>query len=627
MSSNDFTNKEITLNYLRALAVLSVLVYHYFPILMSRGYLGVDIFFVLSGYLIRKQIAELALTFGEISLEFKFYLLYRLRRILPSFLFILIVIYILGWYLFPSDEFLKLSRSLLDSGFFVSNISLANEVDYFNNSSSYKPALHLWSLSVEVQFYLLAFALYRFFNIQFCFLLAITSLSSYYLIDNETIAFYYLPFRIWEFMFGAIIFYIAERYKSFVIVNATFFKIFALICAFLLIAVLAGSLFNIKNSNLIVCILSVLLIFSLSNEFFTFNYINILVNFFSNNSYAIYLWHWPLYVYGLIYFGESFNSSYKMVGVLASIFLGYLTTISLEISSRSYFINLKRLTILSVISFTISGLFIFTIYAEGFSSRDIEVKGRPILSIKRAMASPGIEFVNGEIINPRIFKGESDRAVVFMGSSLMSQYYGRVIDLYGRKEMPKLSAVYVSRNHCTPISTYQFITPENYDCMDFYKSAAKFALSSSTKTVVLAASWPSLYNSDLSFNELGLGLINDIKNFKSHGKSVVIISNPPHFGGFDPFSIFAYYRLNNFSNTELRVARERIEVPELKAQLIKIAQITGASIIDPFDYLCDEYYCQYTRNGIPLYVDEAHISYDFGAQSALFIDKLINDKR
>jgi peptidoglycan/LPS O-acetylase OafA/YrhL len=615
---------EIILNYIRSLAILSVLIYHYFPVILPRGYLGVDVFFVLSGYLIIKQIYALIKKYNDFKIVLRHYFIRRFRRILPSLLLVSIAIYLFGWFLFPSDDLVKVANYLLESNLFVTNFNLANEVDYFNNSSSFKPALHLWSLSVEVQFYLLAVIIFYYFGYHLYLFIALLSISLFLFINNEMIAFYYLPARLWEFLFGSITYCFINNHKRSIVPSKKYsYELLTLFFLVIIIAALRGVLFDNRYANLFVCIFVSLIIIFQSNKILIYPAIDNVANFFSNSSYAIYLWHWPLYVYGLLYFGDIFDTRLLIVFMFVSVALGYLTTISLEQFSRKYYNSIGRIFNLTALLFLVCLIFYSTIYFNGFESRDIEIKSKPILSVKRAMASTGIEFINGEIINPRIFTGKTSDSVVFMGSSLMSQYYGRVKYLYNQSELPQLTTVYLSINHCTPVSAFNFLKPENFNCSDYYKSAAKIALLPSTKIIVLAANWPNLYNTDLSFNELGVALIRDINLFRSNGKKVVLISNPPHFKGFDPFAVFALYRFDNFSLTELRVDRQRIEVPFLKNQLIEIANLTGASLIDPFDYLCEKEFCSYTKNGIPLYVDEAHISYDFGAEKALFIDEII----
>jgi peptidoglycan/LPS O-acetylase OafA/YrhL len=137
---------------LRAIAVLSVLLYHACPKILPGGYSGVDIFFVISGYLIGKHLLEdiQAARFSILG----FYAS-RARRIFPALALILISVWCAGWFFFTTAEFAELGRQILASALFSNNILLSLESGYFDTSALEKPLLHLWSLGIEEQFYLL----------------------------------------------------------------------------------------------------------------------------------------------------------------------------------------------------------------------------------------------------------------------------------------------------------------------------------------------------------------------------------------------------------------------------------------------------------------------------------------
>jgi peptidoglycan/LPS O-acetylase OafA/YrhL len=137
---------------LRAIAVLSVLIYHFFPKLLPGGFTGVDIFFVISGYLITRIIWA-GLTDQTFSL-IEFYRR-RIRRIFPALLLVMFFVLIAGWFLLFSVEYTQLGRHTIASSLFLQNLMLYSESGYFDRSAEAKPLLHLWSLSVEEQFYVI----------------------------------------------------------------------------------------------------------------------------------------------------------------------------------------------------------------------------------------------------------------------------------------------------------------------------------------------------------------------------------------------------------------------------------------------------------------------------------------
>lgn len=136
---------------LRALAIIPVVIFHSFPHLLPGGFVGVDIFFVISGYLISSII------FKEVSnnsFSFKNFYSRRIRRIFPSLLFVLICTLVAAWYIFLPDDFAITAKHIIFGIFFSQNINLYFESGYFDTATELKPLMHLWSLGVEEQFYI-----------------------------------------------------------------------------------------------------------------------------------------------------------------------------------------------------------------------------------------------------------------------------------------------------------------------------------------------------------------------------------------------------------------------------------------------------------------------------------------
>lgn len=137
---------------LRALAVAAVVVFHAFPSALPGGFTGVDVFFVISGYLITRILRDESVRAGRISL-IDFYAR-RARRILPALLLVVSVVAAMGWFALLAHEYKLLGRHIYSAMLFIYNLRLMSEVGYFDISADMKPLLHLWSLAVEEQFYL-----------------------------------------------------------------------------------------------------------------------------------------------------------------------------------------------------------------------------------------------------------------------------------------------------------------------------------------------------------------------------------------------------------------------------------------------------------------------------------------
>lgn len=193
---------------LRALAVLAVLVFHAFTGHLPGGFLGVDVFFAISGYVITRQLAT-ENAHGQFSL-LAFYCR-RARRIFPSLAVVLVAVVLAGQQLLFRHEFAGLVRSLVAAVAFVSNLYLWQVADYFGPDASTQPLLHLWSLGIEEQFYLfwpllLSFAWARGRVLLPALLLAAAScVAAGVTASHDANAVFYLPqYRVWELFAGAV---------------------------------------------------------------------------------------------------------------------------------------------------------------------------------------------------------------------------------------------------------------------------------------------------------------------------------------------------------------------------------------------------------------------------------------
>ena len=201
---------------LRGIAILLVVGFHAFPTAFPGGFIGVDVFFVVSGFLIT-QIITKALS----SDSFSFVTFYRRRinRIFPALLLILLSLLVAGWLFMIPDDFAKLGKHTFGGAIFLSNLVSLSEFGYFDVASELKPLLHLWSLGIEEQFYLIwPIALWlgyraglRLGLIMCGLLLASFALNIYRSSYDLSLAFFALQTRAWELLFGALIGYLAQN--------------------------------------------------------------------------------------------------------------------------------------------------------------------------------------------------------------------------------------------------------------------------------------------------------------------------------------------------------------------------------------------------------------------------------
>lgn len=203
---------------LRAIAVLSVVAFHAFPNYLKGGFIGVDIFFVISGFLISTIIFE---NLDKGTFSFSEFYARRIKRIFPSLLLVLVTSYTFGWFVLLSDEYTQLGKHIAAGAGFVSNFALWSESGYFDNSTDTKPLLHLWSLGIEEQFYiiwppLLYVAWKRKFNLLTLVILVafISFLLNLKGVKHDSTATFYAPqTRFWELLCGNILawFYLYKK--------------------------------------------------------------------------------------------------------------------------------------------------------------------------------------------------------------------------------------------------------------------------------------------------------------------------------------------------------------------------------------------------------------------------------
>jgi len=329
-------NYRADIDGLRAVSVFLVILFHVDLSLFSGGFIGVDIFFVISGYLITSSINKQILSN---SFSFKEFYLRRIRRIIPVLVFVLLIITIPAYlFLFPND-FESYSRTLLHSMLSTNNFYLwsANN-DYFAQNTEVMPLLHTWSLSVEEQFYfiwpILLLLLHRFINLNIRvyivgFLLICTILLSVYLTgEDKSMAYFLLPARFFELLMGAILAIVWDRVpklKKSINHIASILGILLIIIPSIMLT--KASLFPGLNAFW-PCLGAVLLILSGKEKGEKGVINNILefrgIIFLGLLSYSMYLWHWPIIVF-IKYLGYELTSPLVLMVVGVTILLSYFS--------------------------------------------------------------------------------------------------------------------------------------------------------------------------------------------------------------------------------------------------------------------------------------------------------------
>jgi peptidoglycan/LPS O-acetylase OafA/YrhL len=314
------------INGLRAWAVAGVVLYHLGIPGFKGGFVGVDVFFVISGFLMTGLIVG-GLERGGFSLR-SFYMA-RARRIVPALLALCAALLAVGWLFLPPQEYAQLGRHAVSAATFLSNHLFAREAGYFDAASHEKWLLHTWSLSVEWQFYialpLALVAIWRLAPGRRSIALALGAVLVLSLAASITLtprnapaAFFLLPTRAWEMLAGGLVFLLMPRLRltggqSAVLEGAGFALIIGSV-----VVMSAGQGWPGWRAAIPVAGAALVLIANRQHSILTRG---AAVQWLGNASYSVYLWHWPVVV-GLAYAGL-LDSGWAAAGVVASLVLGH----------------------------------------------------------------------------------------------------------------------------------------------------------------------------------------------------------------------------------------------------------------------------------------------------------------
>lgn len=342
---------------LRALAALAIVGYHINDFRIPGGFIGVDIFFVISGFLITRQISA---SMDEGRFKLGIFYARRMRRLFPALIAVLLFSYALASITLLPSELVAFSWSLLSSATYVSNIYFYQNSGYFDNDADFSPLLHTWSLSVEEQFYL-AFPLvfiavsriapgYRFHCLV---LLGLISLASSELImgDDPSAAFYLSPYRAWEFAFGGIVALWRGRW-----LGSRFLAEFLAIISLALIGLgflLMSDTFHFPGIGAVpVTAATALVIFLctrmklLAGSILSFPALVAV----GRSSYSLYLWHWPIIVFYRIQFNADPNLFEQVLLLVCCLVVAGLSYrfieqpfLKMQIPQRSYWVVVRAM--------------------------------------------------------------------------------------------------------------------------------------------------------------------------------------------------------------------------------------------------------------------------------------------
>jgi len=612
---------------LRAVAILSVVSFHLFPSRVNGGFVGVDVFFVISGYLI-STIVFSSLERDSFSI-IEFYDR-RIRRIFPALVTMMAAALLMGWFGLCTDEYTQLGKHITGGAGFVSNLMLWREAGYFDNASETKPMLHLWSLAIEEQFYIFwPLLLALFWRRKWSFLrltvgiAALSFLVNLYVTGtNPTEAFFSPITRFWELMVGGILAYISLHRRNLIAGHRDLWSSAGFI-------MLAAALLLIREDNPFPgwwALLPTIATFSIIaagpeswlNRTLLANKPMVWIGILS---YPIYLWHWPLISY--LHISGAINAKTKAVVVLTTITLAWLTASFVEKPFRSGRTGTKKAgVLLTAMAVLLVGGWMVQ-YGNGMPRRAFAIETMRFVEAKADWHYPTPRFSGGRIdTSSTHFEGSSPLSAIFMGDSFMAEYFPRVKRIYSvADKRPAFSADFIARPGCRLVPFGERINSNGYQCDEYYTAAINLAKSPAYKAVVIAENWGSVLSEGVTA-ECRRKLHDDLAAIKSLGKSIYILRNPPRSDLFDPV-----YLAHAWPPLPTYVARPGLEMQERLTNIGLDVYLSDVAtrFIDPFEYLCNRDACPiFQDDGLhPTHTNENHLAAAEAVRRAVFIDEIV----
>ena len=621
--------------------MLAVIAYHFGLPGITGGFIGVDVFFVISGFLITSQIQS-ALQQGRFS--FQTFYVSRLRRIFPALAFVCVTSLAWGWFYVLPYDYRSFSRHALAALFFVSNIAFTGEQSYFDIAAHSKPLLHSWSLSIEGQLYLFLplylYLIWRFCSKRIVLGLAAASLASlaWCLFEtNQVNVFYLLTGRAWEFLAGGLL-SCAPRLKfSKNWANVIgLFAITALVfsCLFLNASLLWPSLLTLIPVSAVIALLMVPNAPVLKRALMFWP-----IQRLGDLSYSLYLWHWPVLVHARQYAlsVDQTLSPAQLIGLLLlTLILAALTWQYIEqpIRQRRAWWSNKRVVFgVGFVIFLCMAFTLTIVASQGLAQRFPNYVQRAFSAI--AVATPRQECFRDAQSHKKAVeqfctldddKNTNIPEILLWGDSHANQY---VSALAQATRLNGSAGVIATQSDCRPTitGTPADLMPEHRsDCEKFNREVNKFIVQTpSVKTVILGRLW----RSGTSFDST----VALTKSLVKSGKKVFLVGPLPVPGFHVPehwsqLQLRTGHGIDNLTVT-LNSQNSSLQIMMLlRTQLAAEVKSGNLILIDPFKTLCDAKLCYLVKNGVSNYGDISHLSKTgsllFTTEFAAALDTLVH---
>lgn len=628
------------INGLRAWAVMAVILFHFDIPGFSGGFVGVDVFFVISGYLMTAIVIK-GLELGRFSL-IDFYAA-RVRRILPALLVLCMVLLGIGYFVLPPLDYTQLAGHTLSALGFYSNFRFWSEVGYFDVVSHQKLLLHTWSLSVEWQFYVLLpivlATVWRFWpgrrtQLSVVLLGCVLSFAASVTITahSPTSAFYLLQGRAWEMLAGGLVFLLARRLDFPSRIKAVVEQLG------LLMVVLSVLLFDKHTAwpgwQAALPVLGAMMVLAAHCDRSLWTGTRV-AQWLGDRSYSLYLWHWPMVV-ALVYVEQEKNPVAVSGAIALTLLLGHASCRWVELPLRRHLANLTPFRFW----LGVSALFGAALLAAFAIRQGKGIEGRLSLEVERvAAASKSINprqakcHAKSGIESPSCVWGGEVWRVIALGDSHTSAIVTAIAAAGGANA----GAVEWSYSNCPYVMDLKF-TPEflatkkrRFLCQDFVKWATE-------RLDSLPGDIPVVITNRYAVRIFG------------HNEDDQLLSKPDAYFS-QPYDkrderVFAEFK-EAIVKTACHLANRRkvyllrpipeigVDVPRMLSRRLvfglrkdvsvpradylsrnqwvweaqdEAARRCGVTILDPTEFLCDAENCYGSRDLQPYYKDDDHLS-------------------
>ena len=629
---------------LRAIAVLAVVAYHYFPKWFPGGFIGVDVFFVISGYLITGILGN-ALDSGNLSLAY-FYER-RIRRIFPALILILSACLVVGWFVLLPDEFARLGKHIAAGAAYVENFVLLCESGYFDAAATHKPLLHLWSLAVEEQFYifwpllLLAAARKRWSPLAMAMCVAVLSFAiNVWIAQRHPEADFYLPItRAWELMIGAAVAIGQSR-------NATYFEDGyewqAWLGAALLVigfAVIRWFLPFPGYWALLPVAGSALLIQAGPEAWLNRACLSWRpATWLGLASYPLYMWHWVLLSLVIVIFAgfqQRWITTFKLAALVASFALAALTYRFVERPLRRC--SPRKASLLLVTGVAACGLAGLGVFISGgrIARYSTPTVMRYLASVTVSpMSRQCMDLSDGRMLAKDWYCELGDRhattwIMVYGDSHARSMI--PALDRYGQRTHVRV--VFAAYSACLPLLGVSVDAATGQACAELARAAVAYAATHHPELVVFVQRWtyyvglqskphgPRQIQSNLGSPDPGektltgiaalrRGLELTMARYQSLGIPVLLMEDNPRQLGDIPLGVLRFTTsVRALNSNSVTLTEHREEQAATNALLVSMERrFSNVHVLNTDGALCGPKICPWVNGGKFLYFDPDHLS-------------------